>query len=289
MSKNNALPRNILSTIRSKNPRSSTTIKHIYNVRQRMIEAVLGERTEMQQILKCLSDEKYTYSIRLFSDNQTISDIFFAHLESIKLFNLFPIVVVMDFTYKTNKYGLPLLEFVGTTCTGKTFSIAFAFMTAENEDNFVWVLDRCRDLLKCPDHPQVVVTDRDAALMNVVDRGFLKSTALLCRCHVTVNVKTNMKGKYSVNGDKKEQGKTSKVYKDIMGAWENIPDSETEESYADSVLMFRQVCAVFPIFVEYVEGNILRPVKEKVVSAWTYRVMHLGNTTTNRIEPTQPG
>ncbi|MCH80303.1 FAR1-related protein [Trifolium medium] len=49
----------------------------------------------------------------------------------------------------TNKYELPLIEFVGTTSTELTFSIGFAFMTSEKEDNFVWALERCRDLLKC--------------------------------------------------------------------------------------------------------------------------------------------
>ncbi|MCI11145.1 hypothetical protein A2U01_0032245, partial [Trifolium medium] len=36
----------------------------------------------------------------------------------------------------------------------------------------------------------------------------------------------------------------------------------------------------------YVESTILVPVKEKVVCAWTNSVMHLGNTTTNRVEST---
>jgi hypothetical protein len=92
------------------------------------------------------------------------------------LFNLLPIVVVMDSTYKTNKYGLPLLEFVGITSTGKTFSIAFAFMMSEKENNFVWTLERCRDLLKFQDHPRIVVADRDLALMNTIDRVFPMST-----------------------------------------------------------------------------------------------------------------
>jgi hypothetical protein len=85
-----------------------------------------------------LSDGKYTYRTWLLSDNQTISDIFSSHPESIKMFKLFPIVVVMDSTYNTNKYMLHLLEFVRTTSTEQTLSIGFAFITAEKEDNFVW-------------------------------------------------------------------------------------------------------------------------------------------------------
>jgi alpha-glucosidase len=43
---------------------------------------------------------------------------------------------VLDSTYKTNKYRLPLLEFVGTTSTEQTFSIGFALLSAEKESNF---------------------------------------------------------------------------------------------------------------------------------------------------------
>ncbi|MCH83091.1 protein FAR1-RELATED SEQUENCE 6-like [Trifolium medium] len=67
-----------------------------------------------------------------------------------------------------------------------TYSIAFAFMTSEKEDNFVRALERCRDMLKCQDNPEVVVTNRDLALMNAIDRVFLKSTVLLCRFHITI-------------------------------------------------------------------------------------------------------
>jgi hypothetical protein len=116
----------------------------------------------------------------LLSDNQTISDIFFSDPESIKFFNLFHIVVVIDSTYKTNRYRLHLLEFVGSTYAEQMFYIGFAFLLSEKEDNFVWALERCRELLKCQDHPNTVVTDRDGALMNAVDRVFLKFTAILC-------------------------------------------------------------------------------------------------------------
>ncbi|GAU46063.1 hypothetical protein TSUD_401420 [Trifolium subterraneum] len=285
LTKNNTLPRNILLMIRTKNANSSTTIKHIYNVQQRMIKEVRGIRSEMQQILKCLSGKNYTYSTKLFSDNKTISDVFFTHPDSIKLVNLFPIVIVMDSTYNTNKYGIPLLEFVGSTSTGLTFSSGFAYMTAEKEENFVWALERYRDLLKCHEYPKVIVNDRYVALMNV-EKFFQKATALLCRYHTSANVKSNMKVICHFKKDAEDKEKATQMYIDIMAAWESILESVTKEEYADSIVSFRQLCAEFPIFVDYVESTILGLVKEKVVSAWTNRVIHLGNTTTNRVEST---
>ena len=82
---------------------------------------------------------------------------FLAHPNSIKLFNMFSTVLVLDSTYKTNKYHLPLLEFVGNTSTKKTFSIAFAYMMSERQDNVNWALERCREMLHSKDlYPKVV-------------------------------------------------------------------------------------------------------------------------------------
>jgi len=44
---------------------------------------------------------------------------------------------MMDNTYKTNRYRLPLIEVVGVTSTGLTFSGAFILLEAECENNFV--------------------------------------------------------------------------------------------------------------------------------------------------------
>jgi len=47
-----------------------------------------------------------------------VSDLFWMHHDSIKLLNAFNIVFLMDTTYKTNKYQLPLVEIVGVTSIG---------------------------------------------------------------------------------------------------------------------------------------------------------------------------
>ena len=88
---------------------------------------------------------------------------------------------MIDATYKTNEYKLPFVQVVGVTSTNKSFCIAHAFISKEKTDNFVWVLERLKDLLqKCMD-PRVIITDRDLALMNACDIVFPKASKLLCR------------------------------------------------------------------------------------------------------------
>jgi hypothetical protein len=69
----------------------------------------------MQHLMKCLVEDKYVYNHRLLVDSKIVKDIFWAYSNSIKLFNAFLTVFVMDSAYKTNKQRLLLLEFVGVT------------------------------------------------------------------------------------------------------------------------------------------------------------------------------
>ena len=86
----------------------------------------------------------------------------------LKLLNAFNIVFFMDSTYKINRYKLPLLEIVGVTCIGLTFSTAFAYMKAKHEKT-VWALERFKGLFHRHDElPKVIVTSKGLALMNAV-------------------------------------------------------------------------------------------------------------------------
>jgi hypothetical protein len=55
---------------------------------------------------------------------------------------MFGMVFLLDYTYKTNKFDICmlLLNVVGITSTYATFNISFAFLHAENEEAYAWVL-----------------------------------------------------------------------------------------------------------------------------------------------------
>ena len=63
----------------------------------------------------------------------------------------------------------------------KTFSIAFAYMMSERQDNVYSALERCREILHSKDlYPKVVVSGRDNALIYAVENVFPKAITLLC-------------------------------------------------------------------------------------------------------------
>ncbi|KAH1247894.1 Protein FAR1-RELATED SEQUENCE 5 [Glycine max] len=174
----------------------------------------------------------------------------------------------LNSSYKTNRYRLPLLDIVGVTPTEMTFSAGFAYLEGERVNNFVWALER-NDCL-----PIVIVTDKDLALMNAVKVVFPECKNLLCRFHIDKNVKAKCK---SLVGQKN-------AWDYVMDSWGNLVDCPSEQEFPEHLQRFQVVCSPWPMFTDYVCETWIVPHKEKFILAWTNKVMHLGNTTTNRVE-----
>ena len=193
MTKSMVKPRNILLTLKEHNANSCTTIKQIYNARSAYRSSIRGSDTEMQHLMKLLEWDQYIHWHRL-KDEDVVRDIFWCHPDAVKLVNACNLMFLIDSTYKTNTYRLPLLDFVGMTPTGMTFYAGFVNLEGERLNNVVWALERFQGIfLRCDALPGVIVTDRDLTLMNVVKSVFPECTNLLCSFHINKNVKAKCK------------------------------------------------------------------------------------------------
>jgi len=89
---------------------------------------------------------------------------------------------------------MSLFEVVGVTSTGFTFSVAFMLLASERHHNFIWALKKLRGLFfRVDSYPEIVVSDRDIALMNAINVVFPEFVHLLCRFHIDKNVKAKCK------------------------------------------------------------------------------------------------
>ncbi|XP_038688751.1 uncharacterized protein LOC119987917 [Tripterygium wilfordii] len=87
-------------------------------------------------------------SQNIFNDETNqLEELFFAHPGSLELLRAFPHVLLMDATYKTNRFKMPLFEIVGVTSTNMTFCIGFVFLQSEKEDNYTWALNCLRSTM----------------------------------------------------------------------------------------------------------------------------------------------
>lgn len=197
MSKSHARPKDILVTMKQRVPLNTTTMKSVYNARHKYKLEEKGGRSQMQQLLALLAEHQYLEWYLTSEDSEVVTDLFWANPSSLDLLRAFPHVLLMDCTYKTNRYRMPLLEIVGLTSTDMTFSVAFVYLQHERQDNFNWALDVLHGIMDDSALPNIIVTDRELSLMNAISRVFPTATHLLCRWHINKNVLTKCKKLFS--------------------------------------------------------------------------------------------
>ena len=65
--------------------------------------------------------------------NGCLENSFFASFLQVELMRCYPDILVMDSTYKTNRYRMPLFYFGGTSPMNSFFARAFCFLVGESE------------------------------------------------------------------------------------------------------------------------------------------------------------
>ncbi|KAH1129710.1 hypothetical protein J1N35_001088 [Gossypium stocksii] len=151
----------------------------------------------------------------------------------------------VDVTYKTNKYDLPFVQIVGMTSTNKTFSIAFAFIINENEENYNWTFTCLKLTLDECMYPRLIVTDRELALMNVCQQVFPDATRLLCRWHITKNIKKHCR----------QSIKSQNEWDSFRAMWTVLVESPTWILYTENYRKLQSMLSEYPVV--YVQHQLL--------------------------------
>ncbi|KAI5410962.1 hypothetical protein KIW84_056202 [Lathyrus oleraceus] len=249
LTKRHVPPRHILLSLQDRDPENVTRITQVYKHKSVIQKEIRGPRSEIQHLFKLIEDAGYVYWSRKKDDSEVVREIFWAHPDSVKLLNIFPIVLVMDNTYKTNKYRQPLFEIVGMTLTELTFAVAFAYMESEQTENFCWVLEKLKELFVKKDLcPQVILTYRDLALMKSIEIVFPRSINLLCRFHINKNV-----------GAKCKQHVVNDLQKTIDTLWMEVVWASDEVEYGQRLHQLEQACVDYSGFINYVKDTWLTP------------------------------
>ncbi|XP_026431627.1 uncharacterized protein LOC113328842 [Papaver somniferum] len=123
-------PSKILSKLKADDNNNKTTLQQIYNARSTLRRKDFQGKLLMQQLLWLAQKNNYACQKKL-DDFGHVMHLFIAHPEFLKLALCFPQVLILDCTYKTNKYEMPLMNVVGHTSTKSTFTVVFCFLDDE--------------------------------------------------------------------------------------------------------------------------------------------------------------
>ena len=202
---------------------------------------------------------------------------FFARKSSQELLKINYEVLILDATYKTNRYKLPLLIITGVTALNTSFYAAFAFMSAENTEDYVWVIQQLKKLydhLEIPD-PGVLLTDCQLALVKACWTVFPQAEALLCIWHIDKNVETNCMQYFDKMDD----------WVDFYEGWHRVMYAKTAEDFEYEWDALQEVYnQEKPFAITYLADKLIAPLRRRFVTYWTNQHLHFGNRATSRGE-----
>ncbi len=280
----NADTKHIWLNIREQNPDSAVLAQDIQNERATLRREALNGDTPIVALGKMLEkDDDWAYSIAYNHETKAVNRLFFAHAAAIALARTWPEVLLVDATYWTNYYNLPLLHFLGRLPTGKNFTVAFCFISDENERMFSWALRMLKASVYGPIKQSVLLTDHDQELEKSLLVIHPLVPHLLYVWHVEKNVLEHAQKIWRVNGlNDEEQEVNTALQDEFMVRWKELVYTRSEGDFVACWDRLNRDYHDQPHLLNYLLRHKWR-YREMFVKPWTSKVRHFGMTTTSPV------
>jgi MULE transposase-like protein/FAR1 DNA-binding domain-containing protein len=181
------------------------TSKDITNLRPRVsqIDAI----NRVNGICQLLTNQGYVVRTK-FNDKNELDSLYFCHSKGVALANRFPEVIIMDATYKTVLFDMPFINMLGVGNLGvdrlRSFLVAGAWISKEDEEAMVWVLENLRNTVYGGiDKPATFAIDNAQATRNAIKIVYPMSDIVLCYWHIQRNFHTQCLSYFEKEADKK--------------------------------------------------------------------------------------
>lgn len=263
------------------------TQQDIYNRIAESKRSLCEGQSTMQAFANQLDEQGFWNRMQLDNGGR-VTAVLFAHPESLAYLKAYPDILFLDCTYKTNKYGMPLLDIIGVDACQRSFCIAFAFLSGESEEDYIWALERLRSMYELSGArlPSVILTDRCLACMNAVSRCFPAASSLLCLWHANKAVLQYCKPGFTkaILGEGERQ-QAQKDWNEFYGCWHSLVRSIDENTFNSRLEdLERRYVSDHVREVSYVKETWLDLYKERLIKSWVDQHSHFGSVVTSRVE-----
>lgn len=196
---------------------------------------------------------------------------------------MYPDILFIDCTYKTNKYNMSLCIFNGITACNKSFYIGFAFLRYEDNDSYHWMLSRIHELythIGQEEGPQVILTDNEDALIASLKEVMPSSHHMLCIWHINKIIMARAI-KYFPDPEQ---------LKDWMSLWYKVCQAPTLHEYEQAKVELQirdppKVAEHGKSLYEYIDEEYLaNGNNQKHCYYWTNRITHFNKRVTSTAE-----
>lgn len=110
---------------------------------------MLAGRTPLQALLEQLANTNIVHYFEQDKENR-LTHLFILSSSAKEICRLYSRgkIWLLDSTYKTNRYGIPLLHLVCVTATNHTFTLCYCFLRRETLDDYRWALQKLLELFE---------------------------------------------------------------------------------------------------------------------------------------------
>lgn len=268
-------------------------LRDIYNHRVIMNLTTRHNRSPIQMILQRVESENWIFKFASDpSEDDTprrLTHLFLIHPLSFQRLKQFPDILLIDATYKVNKYQMPLVHICGITSSGQTFSIAFCFMKSEKTVDYNWLMLELRAVYdQIKETPLLMVTDNDQALINAISRSdtFGSVTRVQCLWHLEQNVKVQLSAHMKLfRGQSTEDGRQTRENRKLfLSCFWDIVKAKTEADFHGRISKLEEIFyPICPAMVSYF-WNSLYPNRQFWAVYHTHQRLVFGVTVTSRVE-----
>lgn len=287
--------------------------KDIQNLRQQAHTAQLGYDGKVEYLFKQLDSLGYWWKFRADSEHN-LDALLLVNRDCFNFFKRYPDVLLVDCTYKTNAYNIPLLSIIGHSGNNKAIHFGYALIQGQDESSFRWIFDNLRALLeeehilnelglilvdreqacinaigvsfeedKHQPQPDEDVEDLDGLVLDNVKESFQGVNIMLCRWHMNKDVLSYARTRCTELGRvKDDDGEVvdSQNTTTFMELYYRTLDSPTEAQFEACCSEIRQMS---PKMADYLERNWW-PYREMIVACWTNKIVHFGLISTSIVE-----
>lgn len=127
----------ILTILRLQNADCILKKRDIYNEKAAICRKTLGPFSSMQFFVQNLDRVNWYLDYQTIIEFHKLTHLFFTEESTVDMLKNNSEVLLMDCTYKINKFKLPLLVIVGQIFMGSTFYAGFVFISKEQELDYV--------------------------------------------------------------------------------------------------------------------------------------------------------
>ncbi len=265
----------VFISMRLENENCILKSRDIYNVKQFIRRNILESLTSTQFFLQNLKRNNWYYKYQITFFTHEVIHLFFVEKHIFELLKNNWKILLMNCIYKIDKYKFSLFVIVDHISLSITFYVDFAFLTKETKKNYIWMLKTLQKYFKKENIfiSNVLMTNRDLKLINVLHLIFLIVKHFLCVWHVNKNVLTHCKSDFIIK----------ETWKKFYSKWQTMMYVHIIEIYQKkwNKLQNDYYAKHFEI-INYLKNIWIRSFDRKIIKCYINKIRHFFIISTSR-------